>query len=552
MKAARGSLIGRILARGPAAARRPSARGPSGPGRALRRFRVVFQTTTTLLFIALTVLTIEAVIGQLPVTVFLRLDPLAALGTALASRTLAADLALALAVVLLTLVFGRVFCSFFCPLGGLNTLLTRLFGPQRRPLGEPRHANAWRPAHALKYALQLGLLVAALFGVNLTGVVDPLPFTARSFAAAIRPAALDVWPVWPGGGYSLAWLLGALFLLVLGLNALVPRWFCRVLCPLGALLGVLSRVSLWRIQRDPARCTDCGRCQAVCPVAAEPQGQLRVAECVTCFQCTAVCPEAALNYRFLGSTATTTPRVDIGRRRAAIALVTGAAAVPLLRAGAEAPGPAGLRRDEPTLLRPPGALAEPAFLAACIRCGACIAACPTRVLDIAWLQGGAAGLWTPVLNFRLGHCLPECNACGRVCPTGAIQRFSLADRRPGPGGSPAALRSGTAFFDPGHCLPWAAGRPCAKCEEHCPTSPKAIWLEPRSVSARDGRAAELRLPHIDLERCIGCGTCEWVCPVRPAGVRVSNAGESRSPSKQLLMLPPGGPARPGQAGQPAV
>lgn len=506
-----------------------------GAGATARSLRVVWQATTLLAFLALLLLMMGGLVGALPLTVFLRLDPLTALSTALASGTLAPTLALALAIVLVTLVLGRVFCSWICPLGALNTLVGRLFR-RRRTAPEEAARNAWRPAFRAKYLILAGLLAAAALGVNAAGILDPIPLLVRSVVVGFYPGATAAVPFLPGGAYPMAWLFGGLLIAILVANVAWPRFFCRALCPLGALLGLLSRFSLVRIHRDPALCNGCNLCTSVCAGAAEPQGRLLASECVGCMSCTAICPHGAITWRPLPPP-DAVPLVDVGRRGALLALGTGAAAALTVRSEGR-PGLAGAtaKHAAPLLIRPPGALPEPAFLAACVKCGACMKACPTRVLAPSWLEGGLEGLWTPRADFALGRCEPDCDVCGRVCPTGAIARFTRAERRGTDEVPPLSM--GTAFHDRGRCLPWAAATPCSKCEEHCPTSPKAIWLEARTVPARHGagtRPVELLVPHVDVARCIGCGTCEHVCPVSEPAVRVTSAGETRSPEKRIVL-----------------
>jgi len=226
---------------------------------------------------------------------------------------------------------------------------------------------------------------------------------------------------------------------------------------------------------------------------------------------------------------------DLRRRQLITGALSGLALAPVLRAEREA---------HP--LRPPGALEESDFLARCIRCGECIKACPDNALQSAWSEAGVEGLWTPVLVPRSGYCAASCTICGTVCPTGAIWEFSAREKgwsgeRPD---DAAPIRIGTAFYDRGRCLPWAMATECIVCEEWCPTTPKAIYLRPAEAFDAAGNTRPVRQPYIDPERCVGCGACEFACPVRdrPA-VYVTSVGESRSPANQMLLRRPARPAR---------
>jgi MauM/NapG family ferredoxin protein len=323
--------------------------------------------------------------------------------------------------------------------------------------------------------------------------------------------------------YLQSLFIGTIFLIVLGLNLVEKRFWCKYLCPLGALLGLLSRFSL--LKRSVSEgCTECGACGHVCQGAASPdvKGQWKDAECYYCWNCDDVCPNNAVSFGFGGKKIT--PDLDLGRRRIIVSALSGVAVVPLVRLT-----PLGTANAKnPLLLRPPGALEEKEFLARCVKCGECMKVCTTNGLQPTLLEAGLEGIWSPLLVPRIGYCEYRCTLCGQVCPTGAIKRLSLEEKK--------KVRIGLAMIDKGRCLPWAHGRPCIVCEEVCPTPKKAIWLEEVRVREREGRMVTVQQPHVDLELCIGCGICEAKCPVlgKPA-IYVTNLGESRSKENQLLL-----------------
>ena len=177
--------------------------------------------------------------------------------------------------------------------------------------------------------------------------------------------------------------------------------------------------------------------------------------------------------------------------------------------------------------------------------------CPNNALHPAFSEAGWEGIWTPVVVPRIGYCEPSCTLCGQVCPTGAIGEFTSREKGwaavpSGPGADTQPIRLGTAFYDRGRCLPWAMATDCIVCEEWCPTSPKAVYLQPAEVTDAAGNTKQVRQPYIDPERCVGCGACEFVCPVRdrPA-VYVTSAGESRSKTNQILLGRAAQTSRPG-------
>jgi formate hydrogenlyase subunit 6/NADH:ubiquinone oxidoreductase subunit I len=228
---------------------------------------------------------------------------------------------------------------------------------------------------------------------------------------------------------------------------------------------------------------------------------------------------------------------DIGRRRALTGLAAGVAVVPLMRANTGL----GKSRHE-RLLRPPGAVDEADFLSRCIRCGECMKVCPNNSLHPTLDEAGLEGLWTPTLVPRIGYCEPSCVLCSEACPTGAIWQITPKEKGwvVGVGGQAAAasqpVRLGTAFYDRGRCLPWALATECIVCEEWCPVSPKAIYVEEAQVIDSIGKMKTLKQPRVDASRCVGCGACEYACPLqeRPA-VYVTSIGESRSPGSQILL-----------------
>jgi len=154
--------------------------------------------------------------------------------------------------------------------------------------------------------------------------------------------------------------------------------------------------------------------------------------------------------------------------------------------------------------------------------------CPTGALQPAWSEAGLEGVWTPVLVPAIGYCEFQCHACGQVCPTEAIRPLPLPEKQ--------KVKIGLAYIDTSRCLPYAYGRECIVCEEHCPVPDKAITFEMREVTLRDGTVRTLKHPRVDPDRCTGCGICETKCPFQDrAAILVTSAGEDRNPDNQPLL-----------------
>ncbi len=471
-----------------------------------------------------------------PVNWLIQLDPLVGLGTLLATGTIYAGLLWGLLTVVLTILLGRFFCGWLCPFGTLHQAVGWLANLGRRASWRIA-ANRYRRSQGVKYTLLLfllgattGTLISRLLNVPIqspylaaaivvallllgvgalrlrtistgvaivaigwvilglftddsrllaaslqTGLLDPIPLFFRSVNLTLLPlvdgrlvSISAASRIYPG-----AFAMGTIFWAAVFLNLAVPRFYCRFVCPLGALFGLLGKNALWRVGQKADGCTACGDCDRYCEGGCEPSAVIRTPECVLCMNCLADCRHDVMGYHLHASAAGEVAVPDISKRELVAVLAAGLTAVPLARL-------AGMTGEawNPAVIRPPGSLPEEVFLQRCIKCGQCMRVCPTNVIHPAGLQAGIEGIWTPMLNFRMGTsgCQHGCIACGNLCPTAAIRPISI-DERLGKGSfePKGPMRIGMAFVDRGRCLPWAMDRPCIVCQENCPVSPKAIF-----------------------------------------------------------------------------
>ncbi len=492
------------------------------------------------------------------VDLFFDLDPLAMVGAWLAARSLEGISLLGLIAVGVTLVFGRVFCGWFCPFGTLHNAVSTVRRQFRRVVKRTEEFSRWQRA---KYFVLIALLVMSALGAQWIGVLDPFSLLYRSVALTVLPA-LDIAirdvangvylsdphlgalhlrdltePVYTWWQEKVAATelrvfsgTGAVFLVftaALLLNLWRNRFWCRYVCPLGGMLGLVAAKPLLRLRSDPDACDGCYKCTLACPAAAQPEkpGEWLATECFGCWNCVAACNNRGLDFVWtspVGGVATGT--VDIGKRRALASAVGGVAALSMMRITPAA----NAKTFEPALIRPPGSRAEPEFLQRCVKCGLCMQTCPSGGLQPTWAEAGLEGLWSPMLVPAIGWCEYECHACGQVCPTGAIEPLPLEVKK--------TTKIGLAVFDVTRCLPFAYGRECIVCEEHCPVTDKAITFELRDVTTRDGEVRTLKVPRVDPERCTGCGICETKCVFKDAAaIRVVSANEDRHPENQPIL-----------------
>ncbi|MFC1947610.1 4Fe-4S binding protein [Chloroflexota bacterium] len=478
------------------------------------------QAFFLVLFLILLILTVQGISGRLPYDLFFHLDPLNGITSMIAGRTFIIPMLLGLVTIISAAVIGRAWCGWVCPLGTVFDWIPSRRNSRREPV-----SSRWSK---VKYVLLVAVLFGAILGGLTLNILDPITLLFRTVAGAIMPGL--TWLIegaesWLYGfevlrpaldwidGLLRGWLLNSqpfyltnlillgVFIIILGLNYIRPRFWCRYLCPLGGLLGLISKVSIFRHSVDNDKCVSCRKCVRVCSTGAiNPDNEFTadLQECTLCLNCREGCPTGAISFK---REKVPGHQTDMTRRSLLYSLGAGLALGAVVR---YLPVIGEKIRNK---VRPPGSTEETLY-EKCIRCGECVRICPTGVIQP--LSGPSGGmLWTPFLDTRLGYCEFGCNSCGVICPTGAIAQLTLEEKR--------SEIIGIAYIDKERCIPWSENTECIVCEEMCPIPEKAIILK----GGKGHDSDRVQRPHVVTELCIGCGICEHQCPVEgEAAIRI--------------------------------
>lgn len=479
----------------------------------MRRFRIYSQGFFLVLWLVLFMLT-NRYSGLDFLNAFLIFDPLVQFVTIALSGITVYAVVFPTCLIILTFLTGRTFCGWICPMGTLLDVYEWFMPGVMRGELHDRLPKMFRNRHHIKYYILLITVVMAAFGYQFLLLLDPLVLLNRGLTAGLYPVLTWLMPgINKGVEFTIYGATGAFgfFITVFLLNHIHSRFWCRVLCPLGAVLGVISRYSL--ASRYSPDCVQCTKCDTQCPTGAideEDANRFSKSECVMCMDCDVACP-FDINILSWGKLKNFFFRdkidipLDLKRRHFAWSLFGGMFAIPFIHANGKS------KYSNKTKLRPPHSQADDDhFTSQCIRCWECIKSCPTNVL-----QPDMTGffdlknLWTPVFVPAAGACMTECNMCSEVCPTDAIQKYDITQKYD--------VKIGTAELVEDKCIGYD-GKQCNKCVDVCPTNAIPIknlfWKKGNTIPAR-----------VIWEKCIDCGWCEFACidmvPGTPAIVVVA-------------------------------
>lgn len=434
---------------------------------------------------------------------------------------LAGSIGILISLLLLTFLFGRIYCSVICPLGILQDGIARFTqrGRKKQKSKKKRWYHYHKPYNWMRYSLLAICVIFLIFGIftqsdystTLLLYLDPYSNFGRISANIFRPLVIEGnnlinWVALQMNNYHFyqltihtvtlaSFLIALIALLLVGILALLHgRLFCNSICPVGSFLGLISRISLFRVRIDESKCTKCGVCSLACKSECidSKENKIDYSRCVSCFNCLDRCKTKALHYDFAFPVTATS-----ASRRTFLATSTAMlASIPLISTLAQDKKTVDYTKLTP--ITPPGSRNVKRFVEKCTACHLCITHCPMQVLKPAGFNFGFAYAFKPHLAYSTEHfCNYECTICSKICPNDAITEILPEEKK--------VTQIGIAQFERSRCVVFTNEHSCGACSEHCPV--QAVKMEPY----KDG----LTIPHVYESLCIGCGGCESICPVRP-------------------------------------
>lgn len=425
-------------------------------------------------------------------------------------------------LILLTLIGGRIYCSVICPMGIFQDIVTWV---SKKSAGKKKRFRFSPARNKLRWGVLIAAVLTFLLGFRfLLGLIEPYSAFGRMVTNVFKPVYMvgnnalesvfsrfDNYTFYQVDASIISlssFFIGLATFLIIGFLAWRHgRTWCNTICPVGTLLGFLSRYSLYKIRIDENKCTHCMICGTRCKASCIDSKNQRIdySRCVDCFDCLESCKEGALIYSRPSAALKKKKEEgdavsDVSKRRFLMAGLTTAAVAPEVMGQAPkllayVSGKKSYKRENP--ITPPGSVSLAHFQSHCASCHLCVSKCPSHVLKPSFTEYGLEGMMQPTVYFEKGFCNYDCTVCGDVCPNGAIRPLTIEQKH--------LTQMGKVVFIEENCIVHTDGTSCGACSEHCPTQALSM------VPYKDG----LTIPHVDTEICVGCGGCEFVCPARP-------------------------------------
>ena len=479
----------------------------------LKKIRIItaliFFTLITLLFLDFTG-TLHAWFGWMAKIQFL-------------PAILALNVGIIIFLVLLTLVFGRVYCSVICPLGVFQDVVSWTAGKRKKYRFSYSPAIKW-----LRYGVLVIFIIALIGGISvIVSLLDPYSAYGRIASNLFTPIyqginnilayfaerfdsyifySVDIWIK------SISTFVVAIvtFIVIIILAWRNGRIYCNTICPVGTVLGFVSRFSIFKPRFNNSTCNNCGLCEKVCKASCinSKEHKIDYSRCVSCMNCIGACRKGSLKYlpklKPEKAIANAEENATDESRRKFLTLTAALAATSAIKAQVnKVDGGLAIIEDKKipnrsTHISPPGSGSIQHFSQHCTACQLCVSVCPNQILRP---SNDISRLMQPEMSYERGYCRPECTKCSEVCPNGAIKRISKEDK--------SSTQIGNAIWIMHNCVVITDDVNCGNCARHCPTG--AILMISKDMDDPSSR----QIPAVDTERCIGCGACEYLCPSRP-------------------------------------
>jgi ferredoxin len=421
-------------------------------------------------------------------------------------------------VIVITFIWGRVYCSSICPLGTLQDIVSYI----SRKIHKKKKHFLLKPYTIIRYSI-LAITIIFLLGgsIFLLNLLDPYSIFGKIISNLIRPLlqvvqnftasifeSLDLFWIYPVEIKNIDWITVAIALTFLSIVAIFSykrgRLFCNTICPVGSLLGFLSKFSIYQIAIDEVNCKSCNLCERECKAGCidKVNKQIDFERCVSCFNCFNACHSEGIVYKNTLRKDLSPEMIENGKRRRAfiksvMIYLASLSGISLAQTKIIPQKVSKVPIFKKSPVSPPGSESIEHFTTSCTACHLCISACPTQVLQPSFLEYGILGIMQPRMDYQTSFCNYECVICGEVCPTGAIKNILPEAKK--------LTQLGKAVFVKDNCIVYTEETACAACSEHCPT--KAVdMLEPYK---------NLKAPKLNNDICIGCGACEFACPTKP-------------------------------------